>query len=61
MKKLEIKLPSDYDGLSISVDNQLTGTIGTDYQAESFSFPLPDGDWRIYNEGARIITLMDYS
>jgi len=65
MKTLEITLPY-YDGLDISVDNHLIGWInncGWDDTSISdrFSFPLPEGNWKILEETNNKIKLGDYS
>jgi len=63
VKKLEIKIPN-YQSAMVTTDNHLSGyqDFGDDeVEEDDFRIPLPDGQWRIYQELRNKIILMDYS
>lgn len=66
MKTLEIVIPS-YESAEITIDNHLVGYTERyyddgDYSSDRFSFPLPEGNWRILEEDFRSkIKLGDFS
>lgn len=66
MKTLEIIVPF-YDSVEVSIDNHLVGLVNNwdnmweEHQVGIFSFPLPEGNWRVLEEIGDKIIIGDFS
>lgn len=60
MEKITITLPKGFMNTSVTLDNHFVADTNDSSNWDELKFPLPKGEWKIYNIKGKTVTLISY-
>jgi hypothetical protein len=58
MEKIEITIPKNFMNVAVTINNRLIANNNDSECYDDLSFPLPEGNWKIYSDKGKHVILI---